>query len=389
MIDEVNLNSIIENKPMRVLMFIGGLSIGGAERQFIALAVGLKQIGVEVEVMLNYSGGYFLEELERSGIRHTVLHLGSPLTMPVYLFRAIKVLRRYCPDIVYGFMGAGVKATVFKFIFPRFKTIWGVRSSNIEAMQKRLALKISGWIDCLLSRYADAIIYNSHAGMSDRKALGWINGSSFVISNGIDYLRFIPSELIKKEVRKQFGLEPEHIVLGMLSRLDPMKDHHSLLHAFALQSNPRLRLILTCELHATSTALLREKAVALGVFDKIIWAGHDVKSERLLNALDIYVQSSAYGEGFPNAIGEAMSIGLPVVSTDVGDCRLIVGNHGRIVPPLDSKALSDALQSIILELPHWRGQASRRHIIDNYGIDKMVISTLAVFKEVCGKKQRI
>ena len=378
MIDKSRMAHVQSAYSGRVLLFIGALSMGGAERQFIALAKGLKNRGVDVEVMLNYSGGHFLPELEKADIRYTVIHLGSAWTLPLYLLRAISAMRSIQPDVVYGFMGAGIKSTIFNFFLPSFKTIWGVRSSNIEEMQLGVSLKIAAWLDRVLSRYADAIIYNSHAGMTDRIALGWANLSTHVISNGIDYERFKPCALTKQETRERLGLRPEHIVFGMLARLDPMKDHSSLLSAFALLVNSDLRLVLTCEEHVPSTAFLRAKASELGITDKIVWAGNTVRSEHLLNALDVYVQSSAYGEGFPNAIGEAMAIGLPIVATDVGDCRRIVGDFGWVVSVKDSSALADAMYQALEALPLWDHHLPRCRIISQYSIERMVDSTLSV-----------
>lgn len=378
MIDKSEASHIQKVYAGRVLLFIGALTMGGAERQFIVLAKELKKRGVDVEIMLNYSGGHFLPELEREDIRYTIIRLGSVWTIPLYLIRAISAIQRIRPDVIYGFMGAGVKSTIFNFFLPRFKTIWGVRSSNIEAMQLGISLKIATRLDCILSRYADAIIYNSHAGMQDRAALGWKNDNIHVVPNGIDYNRFKPSDLLRDEMRQLWGLSPKHVVLGMLARQDPMKDHSNLLSAFALIADEQLRLVLTCEEHDPLTDFLLAQATGLGILDKIIWAGNKVRPEQFLNALDIYVQSSAYGEGFPNAIGEAMSIGLPVVATDVGDCRRIVADYGWIAPAGDASALAEQMHRALKALPAWRCDLPRQHIIDNYSVDRMVDTTLQV-----------
>ncbi len=367
---------------MRVLLFIGSLSMGGAERQFIILAKGLKARGFDVKVMLNHSDGQFLPELKKAGIPFSVIHLGSIWTLPLYLLRAISVLRRTRPHIVYGFMGAGIKSTIFNFFVKGYKTVWGVRSSNIEPMQQGVSLKFARWLDCALSRYADAIIYNSHAGMIDRTTQGWADKNSYVIPNGIDSERFKPSPRLRVEIREHWSINPEHTVLGMLARPDPMKDHSGLISAFALLADTNLRLVLTCEYHDPMSTALRAHAATLGVADQLVWAGHTTPPEQLLNMLDIYVQSSTYGEGFTNAIGEAMSIGLPIVATDVGDCRRIVGKYGKIVPPGDSEALAAALRHLINELPHWDNRAPRQWVIDNYGIDAMVDNTLDAFSKV-------
>jgi len=375
--------AIAQSTPsLRVVLFIGSLSMGGAERQFIELAKGLKGRGFDIEVILNSPGGPFLPELEDAGIPFSVIHLGTVWTLPLYLFRALSVLRSIRPHIVYGFMGSGVKSTIFNFFVNDYKTIWGVRSSNIEPMQNSWPLKFAGWLDRVLSYFADAIIYNSHAGMIDRLAQGWADKNSYVVVNGIDFGRFKPCSHPRAEMRERWSINPEHTVLGMIARQDPMKDHKNLVRALALLTDPEVRLVLTCELDGPMSAILQSHALALGVADQLIYVGHAVPPEQLLNMLDIYVQSSLYGEGFPNAIGEAMSVGLPVVATDVGDCKRIIGKHGKIVPAGDSESLAAALRSTIDELPYRSGRASRQRIIDNYSIDAMVGNTLDVFSKV-------
>jgi len=92
-------------------------------------------------------------------------------------------------------------------------------------------------------------------------------------------------------------------------------------------------------------------------------------------SLDIASSSSAYGEGFPNAIGEAMSCGVPCVVTDVGDSAKIVGNTGYIVPPRAPGALAKGWEGLIAlgsDKRYELGMAARKRIVDSFRIESIV-----------------
>jgi glycosyltransferase involved in cell wall biosynthesis len=97
--------------------------------------------------------------------------------------------------------------------------------------------------------------------------------------------------------------------------------------------------------------------------------------ERLLPAIDICCLSSAFGEGFPNVLGEAMASGVPCVATDVGDAALLLGGTGKVVPPRNPQALADACAELIALDPGERqrlGQAARRRIKEHYDLTVIV-----------------
>ena len=99
---------------------------------------------------------------------------------------------------------------------------------------------------------------------------------------------------------------------------------------------------------------------------------------KVMNGLDVYIQSSSYGEGFPNVVAEAMSCGTPCVVTDVGDAKFIVGKNGWIVPPNNSIKLAKAIEKALSEIgtSHWsrRCNKARLRIKDNFNIINMIKS---------------
>jgi glycosyltransferase involved in cell wall biosynthesis len=91
-------------------------------------------------------------------------------------------------------------------------------------------------------------------------------------------------------------------------------------------------------------------------------------------ALDIAASSSAYGEAFPNAIGEAMACGVPCVVTDVGDSARIVGDTACVVPPRNASALSDAWRAVFTLSAAQRselGRRARRRVSERFSIESI------------------
>lgn len=110
-------------------------------------------------------------------------------------------------------------------------------------------------------------------------------------------------------------------------------------------------------------------AVALPESPQLRVLGRHDNVPRVLGAVDVPVSSPAYGVGFSNAIAEAMATGLPVVATDVGDARRIVGDAGRIVPPRDPAALAD-IMALSDRAP--LGLAARRRVVDLFALERAI-----------------
>jgi glycosyltransferase involved in cell wall biosynthesis len=112
------------------------------------------------------------------------------------------------------------------------------------------------------------------------------------------------------------------------------------------------------------------------VADRIIWAGFRRDLPAVYSALDVATLSSAYGEGFPNAVAEAMACGVPCVATDVGDTARILSDLGHVVPPKNPEALAGGwLEALGLEDNRRLQSRRRRRIEDEYGLDRMIVRT--------------
>jgi len=104
------------------------------------------------------------------------------------------------------------------------------------------------------------------------------------------------------------------------------------------------------------------------------------------NALDLLCLSSAYGEGFPNVLGEAMACGVPCCATDVGDAALVLGDLGVAVPRREPETLAAGLAALLERLER-EGEALRRacraRIVAHFSLERMVADTEALLLKLC------
>jgi len=353
---------------LKIVFLIRDLNYGGAQRQLVTLVKGLhKQF--DVTVLYFYPGGPLEKDLKDSDISLICLEKRERWDVLGFMRRLIAQLQRIQPDVLHGYLGESNLLTTFlKPFFPSTKMIWGIRESNTNA-------NIYGWLGSLLSqlenvlsRFPDLIVINSYAGQAYYLTHGFPAKKMVVIPNGLDTERFQPDLHARVKVRSQWGISENMILIGLVGRLDPMKDHPTFLRAAALICQQRQDVRLVCvgtgaENYANQLLTLTEE---LGITDKVIWAGARADMPAVHNSLDIATSSSAYGEGFANVIGEAMACGVPCVVTDVGDSRFIVGDTGLVVPPKNPQALVDSWLKILEHKNNKLPMIVRSRIQDNF-----------------------
>ena len=111
----------------------------------------------------------------------------------------------------------------------------------------------------------------------------------------------------------------------------------------------------------------------------------------LMSAMDMFCLSSAWGEGFPNVLGEAMAVGLPCVATDVGDSALIIGECGVVVPSKSKDLLLDGLESLLMMESKERKvleKKSHQRIEDNYTLSAITECYASLYKTVIMDKRK-
>jgi glycosyltransferase involved in cell wall biosynthesis len=369
---------------MKITFLLRSLLLGGSERQLITLAKGIRECGHLVRIIVFYSGGPLEEDLRGTGVELCKLNKGGRWDLLGFFLRLIRLLREESTDILHGYLVEPNLATILmKPLFSRIKMVWGVRASYLDWKRYDWFARETFRLSCLLSRWADLIIVNSRAGKEHHFAQGIPEGKMTVIPNGIDLERFCPDPVARKAIRNEWNIKDREKLIGLIARMDPMKDYPTFLQAAALLAQERNDVRFACvgdgpRKYKRNLQRLGEK---LGLGDRILWVGPRVDMPAIYNSLDIASSSSSYGEGFPNVIGEAMASGIPCVVTDVGDSAWIVGNAGIVVPPRDPESLARAWQVSLgrLEVGDiYLREEARQRIALHFSSDKLVERTLEV-----------
>ncbi|NWF49599.1 MAG: glycosyltransferase family 4 protein [Ignavibacteriaceae bacterium] len=195
----------------------------------------------------------------------------------------------------------------------------------------------------------------------------------------------------RQKIREQLKIPAEQIVLGTLSRLVEFKGHKFLLRAVKQLQNQGKNFVLIIAGDGPLKNDLMDETKMLGISDRVFFLGHRTDITDILSSMDIFVQPSKDfgGETFPVAILEALSIGLPVVASEVGDLSTLVNEtNGILTNPEDVQELSVALNSLIsnkgriVEL----GKNSRKKFESEFTVEIMTERMEKVYKRVLNEK---
>jgi len=235
---------------------------------------------------------------------------------------------------------------------------------------------LAHWLEARCAWLADLIVANSSAGLEHCVLRGMPREKLIVIPNGIDTDRFIPKRDAGAALRQQWAVQHKAMLIGLVARIDPMKDHETFLRAARVVLNVDADIRFVCIGSGNSNYVTEIIALAhkLELDDFLIWAGEYSAMEDAYNALDICCLSSIT-EGFPNVVGEAMSCGVPCVVTKVGDAPSIVGETGRVSPKRDPIALATAILQVIALIRADNAGDPRQRILAYYSVEQMILKT--------------
>jgi glycosyltransferase involved in cell wall biosynthesis len=373
---------------MKVLFFIRDLAVGGSQRQLAVLAAGLARRGHDVAVAVLYAGGALEALLDGSGARLLSIGKSSRWHAVAPLARLRRLFLSENPHLIYAFLPT--QTTLAALLLPprpKAKLIFGVRAGGMQLDRYDTLSALTYRSEAWLSRRADLIIANARAVRTDAIVRGLAADRIAVVPNGIDTDAMRPDAAAGRALRRAWGLCDDAFVIGCVARLDPMKDHANLLNAAAsfARDHSDARFVCVGGGPIAYGDGLKALASALGLTDRVVWDGEIGDVKAAYNSFDIATLSSAFGEGFPNVVGEAMACGIPVAATDVGDVRLIAGELGEVMPSKRPDLLCDGwrrLRQRLAQHPALLQKATRDRIIANYSLDAMVRRTEDILSQL-------
>lgn len=363
---------------MKVLHIITGLNNGGAEGVLYRLVVNDK-INEHIVISMMDIGKYGPLLVEQ-GIKVYCLEMSiGKLSLPS-IIRLYRIIKKNKPDIVQTWMyhadliGGGVaRIAGVKKIF------WNIRHSNFDKKYtKNSTIKIAKLCGKLSHIIPKKIICCAEGAVSVHTELGYLKDKFIIIGNGYDLDKFKIDNNARQQVRTnlEIGAYP---VLGMVGRYDPQKNHKGLIEALNIVKKRGYRFDLVLvgrDLNARNEVLVKEiRELNLESQVHLLDQRNDIPD--IMNALDFHILSSAYGEGFPNVIAEAMACGIPCIATDLGDSKVIIGNLGHIVSINNKVDLSNSIIKMLEEMKNkdvWDKYRDkiRLHIEENFGLDTMI-----------------
>lgn len=383
-------------RPIRILRVIARLNIGGPA---IHVALLTQRFGPPDYESLLVCGNideaegdmaYFARE---RGVEPVIVPaLGRSLN-PLGDLRTIwtlyRLMRQYKPDVVHthtakaGFTGrvaawlAGVPVIVHTFHGHVFRGYFSPRKTQMFLTLERLTARMSDAVitltEALKGEIADEFRVTSRAHV-------------VVLPLGFDLSPFLNAQRRNGAFRRRWGVAEDALLIGIVGRMVPVKNHALFLEAAAKvrQARPDARFALVGD--GELRAEIEAQVDALGLRDAVIFTGWQRDLAEVYADLDTLVISSV-NEGTPVSVIEALATGCAVVTTAVGGLPDLLegGKLGALVPSGEADALAAALLDPNAPRPT---EQTRQLMHQRYSVDRLVSDLDALYRRLLAKKGR-
>ena len=328
-----------------ILHLITGLETGGAEQMLVRLVTRLDPQRHRSVVVSMTGPGTLGGGLCETGSELCSLGMRRGWPDPRALSRLTGILRRVRPDIVQTWLyHADLLGTVARQLASvPCRLFWNIQCTDMAGcgVVRELLAR--------LSRGVDLVVANSLAGKRFHEARGYRPRCWVHIPNACDTAEFAFDGEARRKLRGEWGIADDQIAIGLPARFHPMKDHSNFLAAAARLTahRPEAIFVLVGPGADRRSNDLTEAVARHSLTERVRLLGNREDMPRIYSALDIATLSSAYGEGSPNVLVEAMACGVPCAATECGDAAELLGPHGLVVPRRDPAALASAWERLV------------------------------------------
>jgi glycosyltransferase involved in cell wall biosynthesis len=374
-------------RPIRVAHVITTLSTGGAEMMLYRLVRSMDRQRFLNSVISLSGGGAAAEMIREAGVAVKTLDLRGRNGLRG-LAGLVRELWSSRPDVVQTWMyHADLLGGLASLTVPRVPVVWNIRCGRLDrTFDRRSTIWISRLCAAASRMLPARILSCSQSACEVHAAAGYARPKMQVIPNGFDTVEFRPDAACRSALRKELGIAPGTLLIGLVARFDRAKDHATFFEAAARvgQQEPGVHFVLAGENVTRDNSVLAGWVDKAGIAGRCSLLGRRQDVARIMAALDIAVSSSVV-EGFPNAVGEAMACGVPCAATDAGDSRRLVGETGVLVPVRNPEALAAGILQLIAAGPATRlalGALARRRIQEHFSIASVARQYEQVYEEL-------
>lgn len=355
------------------------MNSGGAERVASTLANAWVSRSDQVTLMPTFSGGG--ECFYKLSPDVHFVYLANLVSSRVRTFfnqlARLRALRRFItterPDVIVSFLSNVNVATIVASVGLGIPVIVCERIDPF-ALPTSKFLRIT----CRLTYpLADALMVQTQAVATKYASTGWPLRRVRVIPNPV------PGQMLDIQ---QYGGVGEKKCLLTVGRLAEQKQFGMLIKVFATLARRNTNWSLRIAGEGPLRSVLQRQIITLGLEGRVELTGRIINIGEELAGADAFVLTSAY-EGFPNALLEAMAVGLPCVTFDCPSGPREISMDGQVallVPLNDELALGVALERLMLDavLRQTLGSGARASVIERFALDKVLRQWDLLFKEV-------
>ncbi|MGM0609113.1 MAG: glycosyltransferase, partial [Candidatus Muiribacteriota bacterium] len=299
-----------------------------------------------------------------------------------FYYKLFKIIKKASPDIIHTRNLAGID---------------GIIAAKL-AGEKKIIHSEHGWpsddplgknFKRILIRWIVSFFVKNYIAVSADLAK-WLNQKCYitkekisVIINGVDTNKFNKSLVCD---RKKFSfIEKDTLVLGSVGRLDKIKNFDLLIFAFYMlaKNNSHIKLVIAG--NGAERNYLKKIVKKLSLDNKVFFTGEVKEIQNIYKLMDIFILPSK-NEGISNTILEAMSSGLPVITTRVGGNEELIedGKQGFLIKPDSMYDICKAVQKYIdnTDLISNHGKNARKKAVKDFALDKMVLKYTSLYQEI-------